>query len=61
MMSGRTMDFAADFTAIDFETASRRSDSACQLAAVRVREGRIVYQACWLIRPEPFYFSEFNI
>ncbi len=55
------MDFAADFTAIDFETASRRSDSACQLAAVRVREGRIVDQACWLIRPEPFYFSQFNI
>jgi DNA polymerase-3 subunit epsilon len=59
--NGRTMDFAADFTAIDFETASRRSDSACQLAAVRVREGRIVDQACWLIRPEPFYFSQFNI
>lgn len=55
------MDFAADFTAIDFETASRRSDSACQLAAVRVREGRIVDQASWLIRPEPFYFSQFNI
>jgi DNA polymerase-3 subunit epsilon len=55
------MDFAANFTAIDFETASRRSDSACQLAAVKVRDGRIVDQACWLIRPEPFYFSQFNI
>lgn len=55
------MDFAANFTAIDFETASRRSDSACQLAAVRVRDGRIVDQACWLIRPEPFYFSQANI
>ncbi len=55
------MDFAADFTAIDFETASRRSDSACQLAAVKVRDGRIVDQASWLIRPEPFYFSQFNI
>ena len=55
------MDFAANFTAIDFETASRRSDSACQLAAVRVRDGRIVDQASWLIRPEPFYFSQSNI
>ncbi len=55
------MEFSADFTAIDFETASRRSDSACQLAAVRVRQGRIVEQASWLIRPEPFYFSQVNI
>lgn len=55
------MNFAADFTAIDFETASRRADSACQLAAVTVRGGRIVAQDCWLIRPEPCYFSEFHI
>lgn len=55
------MDFAADFTAIDFETASRRADSACQLAAVIVRGGRIVDQAKWLIRPIPFYFSQANI
>lgn len=55
------MEFSADFTAIDFETASRRSDSACQLAAVQVRQGRIVEQASWLIRPEPFYFSQVNI
>ncbi|EMI46748.1 exonuclease domain-containing protein [Rhodopirellula sp. SWK7] len=50
-----------DFTAIDFETATRRSDSACQLAAVRVRGGEIVDQACWLIRPRPFYISPQNI
>ncbi|QEG38060.1 exonuclease domain-containing protein [Roseimaritima ulvae] len=49
------------FTAIDFETANRRSDSACQLAAVVVEAGRIVDQRCWLIRPRPFYFSGFNI
>src|SRR6056297_3406259 len=55
------MDFAADFTAIDFETASRRSDSACQLAAVVVRGGQIVDQCKWMIRPEPFYFSQSNI
>lgn len=50
-----------DFTAIDFETANRRSDSACQLAAVVVEAGAIVDQKCWLIRPRPFFFSGFNI
>ncbi|MFK8113221.1 MAG: exonuclease domain-containing protein [Rubripirellula sp.] len=55
------MGFAANFTAIDFETASRRTDSACQLAAVVVREGQIVDQTMWMIRPEPFYFSQSNI
>ena len=55
------MGFAADFTAIDFETASRRSDSACQLGAVRVREGRLTESAVWFIRPEPLYFSPSHI
>lgn len=55
------MDFAANFTAIDFETATRRSDSACQLAAVTVRDGSIVDKAMWMIRPQPFQFSRFNI
>ncbi|TWU08579.1 exonuclease domain-containing protein [Stieleria varia] len=55
------MEFASDFTAIDFETASRRSDSACQLAAVVVRAGKIVDERMWMIRPEPFYFSPGNI
>jgi len=50
-----------DFTAIDFETANRRPDSACQLAAVVVQGGKIVDQRSWLIRPRPFYFSRFNI
>lgn len=50
-----------DFTAIDFETASHRRDSACQLAAVKVRGGEIVDSVCWLIRPEPFHFSQSNI
>lgn len=50
-----------DFTAIDFETASHRRDSACQLAAVKVRDREIVDSVCWLIRPEPFHFSPSNI
>ncbi len=55
------MDFAANFTAIDFETANRRADSACQLAAVAVRDGKIADSVTWLIRPEPLYFSRVNI
>lgn len=55
------MNFLADFTAIDFETASRRRDSACQLAAVRVRDGRIVNEAMWMIKPRPMQFSSGNI
>ncbi len=55
------MDFAANFTAIDFETANRRSDSACQLAIVVVREGRISDSAMWMIRPKPLDFSHINV
>ncbi len=55
------MDFAASFTAIDFETANRRPDSACQLAAVIVREGKIADSAMWMIRPKPLHFSPMNI
>ncbi|MDA8745170.1 exonuclease domain-containing protein [Rubripirellula amarantea] len=55
------MAFSADFTAIDFETANRRPDSACQLAAVIVRGGQIVDQAMWMIRPRPLSFSPSNI
>lgn len=55
------MAFAANFTAIDFETANRQANSACQLAAVVVRDGQITDQWMWMIRPEPFYFSPANI
>ncbi|OYP38516.1 exonuclease domain-containing protein [Rhodopirellula sp. MGV] len=55
------MAFQANFTAIDFETANRRQDSACQLAAVVVRDGKIVREGMWMIRPEPFFFSAINI
>ena len=55
------MTFSANFTAIDFETANRRADSACQLGAVVVREGEIVEERMWMIRPDPFFFSADNI
>ncbi|MEO1529678.1 MAG: exonuclease domain-containing protein [Planctomycetota bacterium] len=55
------MTFSANFTAIDFETANRRPDSACQLGAVVVRGGEIVEERMWMIRPDPFFFSAGNI
>ena len=39
------------FTAIDFETATRRPDSACAVGLVRVERGRIVRRVSQLIRP----------
>ena len=48
-----------DFTAIDFETANSSPASACAVGLVRVRAGRVVAKAGWLIRP-PTGYDEFN-
>ena len=40
-----------DFTAIDFETANERRDSACAVGVVRVRGGQIVETYATLLRP----------
>lgn len=40
-----------DFTAIDFETANSSSASACAVGLTRVRDGRVVATAGWLIQP----------
>ncbi|GAA3692731.1 hypothetical protein GCM10022377_01490 [Zhihengliuella alba] len=44
-----------DFTAIDFETANGFRGSACSVGAVKVRDGRIVEENLWLMRPPPGY------
>ena len=51
-----------DFTAIDFETANSSSASACSVGLVKVRDGEVVDQANWFIRPPLGYdqFSEWN-
>ena len=52
-----------DFTAIDFETANNSAASACSVGMVKVRDGRVVDTAYWLIRP-PFghdAFLEWNV
>lgn len=52
-----------DFTAIDFETANSSGASACSVGLVKVRGGRVVDRAYWLLKP-PFphdEFSEWNV
>nr|WP_194241478.1 exonuclease domain-containing protein [Galbitalea soli] len=48
-----------DFTAIDFETANSSSASACSVGMVKVRDGRVVDEAYWLIHP-PFGYDDFS-
>ncbi|TPW75798.1 exonuclease domain-containing protein [Schumannella soli] len=52
-----------DFTAIDFETANSSSASACSVGLVKVRDGRVVDKAGWLIRPPAGHdhFVEWNV
>lgn len=52
-----------DFTAIDFETANSSPASACSVGLVKVRDGRVVDTASWLIRPPSGHdvFSEWNV
>jgi len=47
-----------DFTAIDFETANNSAASACSVGLVKVRDGRVVDSAYWLIKP-PFGHDDF--
>lgn len=48
-----------DFTAIDFETANGFRGSPCAVGLVRVRDGRMVERASWLVRP-PAGFDRFD-
>ncbi|MBC9943118.1 3'-5' exonuclease [Leucobacter sp. cx-328] len=52
-----------DFTAIDFETANSHPSSACAVGMVRVRDGKVVDRASWLISPPESHgeFLPFNI
>ncbi len=46
-----------EFTAIDFETANENLHSACAVALVRVRNGKIAERLSTLIRPPPGPFT----
>ncbi len=52
-----------DFTAIDFETANNSAASACSVGMVKVRDGRVVDRAYWLIKPPLGHddFLEWNV
>lgn len=50
-----------DFTAIDFETANSSNASACAVGLARVRDGRIVAQAGWLIQPPVGHDAFFEV
>lgn len=52
-----------EFTAIDFETANNSSASACSVGLVKVRDGRVVDKASWLIKPPLGHdaFLEWNV
>lgn len=48
-----------DFTAIDFETANGKRASVCAVGMTKVRDGEIVAQTSWLIKP-PHGFDHFD-
>ena len=50
-----------NFTAIDFETATRYKNSACSVAVVDIEDGKIVDKYYTLIRPPRLEFDPFNI
>ncbi|OMH28250.1 hypothetical protein BKD30_01615 [Tersicoccus phoenicis] len=51
------------FTAIDFETANGHRGSPCAVGLVKVRDGQVVDQTAWLMRPPPAadHFEPANI
>lgn len=49
------------FTAIDFETANSSRSSACAVGLTIVDNGNVVGSLYKLIRPDPLYFSPFNV
>lgn len=52
-----------DFTAIDFETANSYRGSPCAVGLIRVRDGKVVDERRWLIRPpmQVDHFDAFNV
>ncbi len=45
------------FVALDFETASERPDSACQIGLAVYDDGQLIHEIAQLIRPPSMYFS----
>lgn len=50
-----------NFIAIDFETATSRRDSICEIGICVVREGEIVETRSWLVRPQDNRYHYWNV
>lgn len=50
-----------NFIAIDFETATSRHASICEVGICVVRNGEITETRSWLVRPEDNYYNYYNI
>lgn len=49
------------FVAIDFETATRKRSSICEIGICVVDNGEVMNPKSWLVRPEDNYYEERNI
>lgn len=49
------------FVAIDFETASNRRASVCEVGICLVRDGQVAETRSWLVRPEGNVYSYYNV
>ena len=63
MTAGKVGAVGLDFTAIDFETANGFRGSPCSVGLTKVRGGKIVAEASWLMRPPAGYdhFDHHNV
>ena len=59
VIGGIVSHVALDFTSIDFETANGFRGSACSVGLSKVRDGKIVEEVSWLMRP-PAGFDHFD-
>ena len=50
-----------NFIAIDFETATGKRASVCEVGICAVRNGEIVATRSWLVRPEDNLYSYWNV
>ncbi len=50
-----------NFIAIDFETATSRRSSICEVGICVVRAGRVAEKRSWLVRPEDNAYQYWNI
>lgn len=50
-----------DFVTLDFETATSKRNSPCEIALTFVNEGKIHETKSWLIKPKVVDFAYFNI